>query len=73
MTQAQADGFNMVDHPDAPAENGASAVKLDRTHLNARGQAVFGRMVADALVRTQAELRPDLVDEAAGKSAVPNF
>ncbi len=73
MTQAQADGFNMVDHPDAPAENGASAVKPDRTHLNARGQAVFGRMVADALVRTQAELRPDLVDEAAGKSAVPNF
>jgi lysophospholipase L1-like esterase len=48
MTQAQADRFDMVDHPDEAAENGAHA-KLDRTHLNALGQEIFGRMVADQL------------------------
>ncbi len=30
-------------------------------------------MVADALVRTQVELGPDVVGEAAGKSVVPSF
>jgi lysophospholipase L1-like esterase len=64
MTQAQADEFDMVDHPDAKAENGAAA-KLDRTHLNAKGKAVFGRMVADALIRTQVELGPDVIGVAA--------
>jgi lysophospholipase L1-like esterase len=72
MTQAQADEFDAETHPDAAAEN--SAPKLDRTHLNAKGQAVFGRMVADSLVRMQVELRPDIVGEratAAGVSRVP--
>ncbi len=65
MTQTAADGFDAVGHADAVAEGGgASAPKLDRTHLNAKGQAVFGRMVADALVRTQVELGPDVVGEA---------
>jgi lysophospholipase L1-like esterase len=59
MTQEQADGFDMVGHADAKAENGAA--KLDRTHLNDKGKAVFGRMVADALIRTQVELGPDVV------------
>jgi hypothetical protein len=36
---------------------------VDRTHLNAKGQALFGRMVADTLVRTQVELGPDVVGE----------
>ncbi len=76
MTQAQADEFDMVDHPDAKAENvvrdGVPA-KLDRTHLNARGQEIFGRMVADAVVRTQVELASDVVGEPAGKSVVPSF
>jgi lysophospholipase L1-like esterase len=71
MTQEQADGFDAVGHADAAAEN--AQPKLDRTHLNARGQEVFGRMVADALVRTQVELGPDVVGEAAGKSVVPSF
>jgi lysophospholipase L1-like esterase len=62
MTQEQADGFDMTGHADAKAENGAA--KLDRTHLNDKGKAVFGRMVADALVRTQVELGPDLLGEA---------
>ena len=64
MTQAQADEFDMVGHPDAKAENGGAA-KLDRTHLNAQGKAVFGRMVADALIRTQVELGPDVIGVAA--------
>ena len=77
MTQAQADEFDMTGHPDEKAENAAgspaAAAKLDRTHLNAHGQEVFGRMVADALVRTQVELGPDVIGEAAGKSVVPSF
>jgi len=60
-----------VGHADAAAENAKPA--LDRTHLNAHGQEVFGRMVADALVRTQVELGPDVKGEAAGKSVVPVF
>jgi len=60
MTQAQADEFDAVGHADAKAENSA-AVPLDRTHLNAKGKAVFGRMVADALIRTQVELGPDVL------------
>jgi lysophospholipase L1-like esterase len=71
MTQEQADAFDAVGHADAAAENAKPA--LDRTHLNAHGQEVFGRMVADALVRTQVELGPDVKGEATGKSVVPNF
>ncbi|MDE3106151.1 MAG: rhamnogalacturonan acetylesterase [Acidobacteriota bacterium] len=62
MTQQQADAFDAETHPDAQAENsGKAAPKLDRTHLNAKGQAVFGRMVADELVRQVPELRGDVV------------
>ena len=68
MTQEEADGFDAETHPDAKAENaGKTAPKLDRTHLNAKGQAVFGRMVADQLIRTRVELGPDVVGEAARK------
>lgn len=66
MTEADADGFDMVGHADAPAENGGAA-KLDRTHLNPHGQEVFGRMVADQLVRSRMELRPDVVGQPAAK------
>jgi lysophospholipase L1-like esterase len=61
MTQVEADGFDAEAHPDAKAENAQPA--LDRTHLNAKGQALFGRMVADNLIRTQVELGPDIVGE----------
>ncbi len=69
MTQAEADAFDAEVHPDAQAEAGvgtgnaasSAASKLDRTHLNAKGQAVFGRMVADALVKTEVELGPNVV------------
>ncbi|HWW97446.1 MAG TPA: rhamnogalacturonan acetylesterase [Edaphobacter sp.] len=61
MTQAQADEFNATGHEDDRAENKKSPV--DRTHLNPKGQALFGRMVADTLVRTQVELGPDIVGE----------
>jgi lysophospholipase L1-like esterase len=61
MTQAQADEFDATGHEDERVENKKSAV--DRTHLNAKGQALFGRMVADTLVRTQVELGPDVVGE----------
>jgi lysophospholipase L1-like esterase len=70
LTQEQADEFDAENHADAKAE--ATAVqsaepKKDRTHLNPKGQAVFGRMVADALYRTQVELGPDVVGEAVKK------
>jgi len=76
MTQAQADEFDMTGHADAKAENGASnsgltAVPLDRTHLNAKGKAVFGRIVADNLVRTQVELGPDVIGVPVTASTMP--
>jgi lysophospholipase L1-like esterase len=54
MTQEQADQFDAVQHPDA---NGST---LDRTHINAHGAEVFGRMVADALASVCPELGPDI-------------
>jgi lysophospholipase L1-like esterase len=63
MTQEQADEFDATGHEDQRAENKKSVV--DRTHLNAKGQALFGRMVADTLVRTQVELGPDVIGEPA--------
>ena len=68
MTQAQADEFDATGHPDAKAESKGQA-KLDRTHLNAKGQALFGRMVADNLVRTQVELGPDVVGVPAASAS----
>ena len=56
MTQTQADDFDAIGHLDQHAEN--AAVKLDRTHLNDRGKKVFGRIVADQLVRTRVEVGP---------------
>lgn len=69
MSQAQADELDAVAHPDAKAENG-SATKPDRTHLNDKGKAVFGRMVADNVIRTQVELGPNVkgVPESASPS-----
>jgi lysophospholipase L1-like esterase len=37
---------------------GGRVPAMDRTHLNPYGQKVFGRMVADAIVKTQVELGP---------------
>jgi lysophospholipase L1-like esterase len=65
MTQAEADEFDATGHVDAKAENAKPA--LDRTHLNRHGQEVFGRIVADQLVRTLVELGPDVVGEPAKK------
>ncbi len=59
MTQAQADQFDAVGHPDQRAENGSA--KLDRTHLDQKGKQVFGRMVAENLSRQLVELGPDLI------------
>jgi len=67
MTQTQADEFNATGHEDERAENKKSPV--DRTHLNAKGQPLFGRMVADTLVRTQVELGPDVIGESAKAKA----
>ncbi len=73
MTQDEADKFDATAHPDAKAENPAAAAApagsatpntpLDRTHLNPYGQKVFGRIVADQIVRTLPELGPDLIGE----------
>jgi lysophospholipase L1-like esterase len=54
MTQEQADQFDAVGHPDAAGNT------LDRTHLNAHGSQVFGRMVADDLAKVCPELSPDV-------------
>ncbi|SEG65259.1 Lysophospholipase L1 [Bryocella elongata] len=68
MTQEQADGFDMQGHPDAKAENATKAQPaLDRTHLNPHGQQVFGRMVANDLIRTAVELGPDVVGSSASR------
>lgn len=66
MTQAQADEFDATGHPDQRAEN--ASAKLDRTHLDHYGKKIFGRMVADQLVRTQVELGPDLIGVPAEQS-----
>jgi lysophospholipase L1-like esterase len=58
MDQQQADQFDAQAHPDAKAENGAT--KPDRTHLNDHGKQVFGRLVADNVIRTQVELGPNV-------------
>jgi lysophospholipase L1-like esterase len=67
MTQEQADEFNATGHADARAENGKAAI--DHTHLNDKGKAVFGRIVADNLVRTQVELGPDVIGIPIGAAA----
>ena len=59
ITQQQADTFDMLGHPDEKAEN-ASSAKPDRTHLNDKGKALFGRMVADNVIRVQVELGPNV-------------
>lgn len=59
MTQEQADSFDATSHPDAKAES-TGTNKPDRTHLNDKGKAVFGRMVADNVIRTQVELGPNV-------------
>jgi lysophospholipase L1-like esterase len=63
MTQAQADDFDATGLSGQHAEN--AAVKIDRTHLNDRGKKVFGRIVADQLIRTRLELGPDVIGVAA--------
>jgi lysophospholipase L1-like esterase len=57
MNQEQADQFDATAHPDA-LDKGP-----DRTHLNAKGSAVFGRMVADGLTKVCPELAPDVKGE----------
>ncbi len=70
MTQEQADELDAVGHADAKAENAGKATPaLDRTHLNDKGKAIFGRIVADNLVRTQVELGPDVVGVPAAAAA----
>jgi lysophospholipase L1-like esterase len=59
MSQEQADELDAGAHPDAKAENGSGA-KLDRTHLDDNGKAIFGRMVADNVIRTEVELGPNV-------------
>jgi len=59
MTQEEADKFNAVGQEKEREAVGKSGT--DRTHLNPYGQKVFGRIVADQVVRTQVELGPDVV------------
>lgn len=66
LTQEQADEFDATGHSDQAAENGKS--QLDRTHLNAKGQKVFGRMVADNVSRWLVELGPDVIGAPASQT-----
>jgi lysophospholipase L1-like esterase len=68
MTQEEADLFDATGHADQRAEN--QKTPIDRTHLNEKGQTLFGRIVADTLIRTQVELGPDVIGEPA-KSKTP--
>jgi lysophospholipase L1-like esterase len=61
MTQEQADKFNAVGQDKERLAVGKSTT--DRTHLNPMGQKIFGRIVADQLVRTRVELGPDVIGE----------
>jgi lysophospholipase L1-like esterase len=54
----------------ASALNSGGSMPLDRTHLNSYGQKVFGRLVADAIVKTQVELGPDLIGVPGGPTTV---
>jgi lysophospholipase L1-like esterase len=58
-TQEQADTLDAIAHPDASVESGGAATP-DRTHLNAKGKQLFGRMVADDAARLEVELGPDI-------------
>lgn len=67
LTQEQADQFDAEAHPDAKSENvNKAAPALDRTHLNPAAQMLFGRLVAENLIRTQVELGPDVVGSPVG-------
>ena len=67
MTQEEADKFNMTGLESQREAVGKSAT--DRTHLDPYGQKVFGRIVADQLVRTLVELGPDVVGEPVAQVA----
>ncbi len=69
LGQEQADTFDAELHPDAKAENTAATNK-DRTHLNDKGKAVFGRMVADNVIRSQVELGPNVKGMPANSTPV---
>jgi hypothetical protein len=50
-----------VDYVNAIGEENATFYDLsdgDRTHLNTKGEAVFGRMVADLMVQEREDLEP---------------
>ena len=79
MTQEQADKFDKGNDPEsgkpvadatATGVDAAAPAALDRTHLNPNGQKVFGRLVADAIVKTQVELGPDLIGVPGGPTTV---
>lgn len=61
MTQEEADKFNAVGQEKERLAVGKSTT--DRTHLNPYGQKIFGRIVADQLVRTLVELGPDVIGQ----------
>ena len=61
MGQQEADTFNATGQEKERLAVGKSAT--DRTHLNPKGQSVFGRIVAQELARLQPELQPDIQTE----------
>jgi lysophospholipase L1-like esterase len=69
LTQTQADAFDMIGHPDAKAEANSTSAP-DRTHLNDKGKEVFGRMIADNVIRSEVELGPNVIGMPNGSGSV---
>lgn len=57
LNRASTDYINAVGQANADYYNLASG---DRTHLNPAGEKVFGRLVADLLVKARSDLKPYL-------------
>lgn len=70
LTQQQADTLDAVSHPDAAAEN-QNPAKPDRTHLNDAGKKLFGRMVADEVIRLEVELGPNIIGQPQAPAESP--
>ena len=60
ITPKQADAYNVGAKVDAKG-NVTGGEGSDHLHLNDTGQKLFGRLIADNVIRTQVELGPDVI------------
>lgn len=62
LTQEQADALDLASQPGAKGP--------DRTHLNKKGSDLFGRLIADNVIRNEVELGPNVVGLPEGSAPV---